>query len=70
MKLDIPQGGKIPLLSFVFEVRNELKKVSFPTRKQIIRMSTIVIGASVVVSLYLGLLDYTFINLLKFVLNR
>ena len=70
MKLDIPRGGKISLLSFLFEVRSELKKVTFPSRPKIIRLSIIVIGASIIVAIYLGALDYFFVRLLELVLNK
>ena len=70
MKLDIPRGGKISLLSFLFEVRSELKKDTFPSRPKIIRLSIIVIGASIIVAIYLGALDYFFVRLLELVLNK
>ncbi len=62
--------GKIRLLAFLSESKRELTKVTWPTRQQIIRLSTIVVVASVAVAIYLGVLDYLFTALLGFILKR
>ena len=43
---------------FLKEVQTELKKVTWPTREQAIRLTGIVVGVSLVVGLYIGVLDY------------
>ena len=43
---------------YVKETRAELKHVSWPTRKQAIMYTVLVIAVSVVVSAILGFLDY------------
>jgi len=57
------------IVTFLKEVRLEMKKVNWPTREETIKYTLIVIGISVVVAVYLGGLDVLFITLLeKFVL--
>ena len=62
--------GKISLLSFLTQVIDEIKKVTWPTRQQIIKLSTIVIVSSLVVALYVGTIDYIFIRLIGTILNK
>ena len=59
--------GNIPkkLASFLKEVRLEMKKVNWPTRKETIKYTLIVVGLSVVTAAFLGGLDAIF----QFVLN-
>lgn len=55
---------------FLKEVKQELKKVTWPTRQEAINHTLIVIGASLVVAAFLGGLDFLFSFLLnKFILN-
>ena len=57
------------IITFLKEVRLEMKKVNWPTREQTIRYTLIIIGVSVVIAIYLGGLDFIFNTLLnKFVL--
>jgi len=57
------------IITFLKEVRLEMKKVNWPTRKETIRYTLIVIGASATVAIFLGGLDFIFnILLTKFVL--
>ncbi len=70
MKKQTSLIGKIPLLSFFIEARDEIKKVTWPTRQQIIRLSAIVIIASLATGLYLGALDYIFTELLALIINN
>jgi len=53
------------IITFVKEARIELKKVNWPTKKQTINYTLLVIGVSVAVSIFLGSLDYLFGYLLK-----
>ena len=41
----------------------ELKQVVWPTRKQVIRLTIIVIAVSVATGIFIGALDYVFTNL-------
>lgn len=54
-----PDFGKNPL-DFFREVKAELTKVTWPNRAEVIRLTGVVIGASVLVGVYLGGLDYIF----------
>jgi len=51
---------------FLAEVREELAKVVWPTRNQTMRLTLIVLGVSLTVALYLGLVD----AILSAILNR
>ncbi len=57
------------IITFLKEVRLEMKKVNWPSRKEIIRYTLIVVGISAVVAIYLGGLDFLLVSLIeKFVL--
>jgi preprotein translocase subunit SecE len=44
-------------VEFLKEVRAELKKVSFPTREEVVATTIVVIVTSVVFAIYLGIAD-------------
>ncbi len=48
------------IVTFLKEVKVELKKVNWPTRKQTIKYTLIVIGVSLAVAVFLGGLDFLF----------
>ena len=50
--------GKIK--RYFLEVKEEMKKVSWPTRKKAVRDSAIVIGMSLATAAFLGSVDYLF----------
>lgn len=43
--------------NFAQSVLNELKKVTWPTKKETFRLTTIVIGISLIIALYIGIID-------------
>jgi len=47
------------------EVRAELRHVSWPSRRQTIVYTAVVIGISLAVAVYLGLLDFIFSGIIK-----
>ena len=53
---------------FLREVNVELKKVTWPTRKQTVGLSVVVIVLSLIVSLFLGLIDIGLSSLIRLVL--
>jgi len=53
---------------YVGESWAELKKVAWPTRETVIRLTLLVIGVSIVVGLYIFALDQVFNTLLEVVL--
>jgi len=48
------------ILTFIKEVRAELAKVNWPTKKQTFNYTILVVGVSIVVAIFLGGLDYFF----------
>jgi len=59
-----PRGG---ILRFFGEVISELKKVTWPTRQETIRLTLLVIAVSVAIGVVLGGLDLLFTRLLEFI---
>ncbi len=58
------------IVTFLKEVRLEMKKVNWPTREQTIKHTLIVIGVCVVVAAFLGGLDLLYTTLLnRFILQ-
>lgn len=55
-------------LQFFTETIRELKKVTWPSREQTVDMTLLVLGVSVVVGAYLGLLDALFQRVMGFIL--
>ncbi len=54
---------------FLKETRDELKKVVWPTRNEVIRLTGVVIIVSLIVGIYLGGLDYILTNLLTLIIK-
>jgi preprotein translocase subunit SecE len=50
---------------FLREARTELKKVKWPTRKELIASTAVVIVLVLVVSLFLGIVDFGLIKIIK-----
>ncbi|MBI5817339.1 MAG: preprotein translocase subunit SecE [Candidatus Yonathbacteria bacterium] len=53
------------LVEYLKETKAELKHVSWPTRKQAISFTVVVIAISIFTALFLGLFDTIFSTLLK-----
>jgi preprotein translocase subunit SecE len=49
------------------EVWSELKKVSWPTREQVRNLTVLVFAISVVIGLYITVLDRVFLGVLNFI---
>lgn len=63
------KGIPAKIITFLKEVRLEMKRVNWPTRAETFKYTLIVIGFSVAVAVFLGTLDFIFTTLLnKFVL--
>lgn len=52
------------IITFLKEVKVELSKVVWPSRKQTIRMTMAVIGISTAVAIFVGAVDYLLTKLL------
>lgn len=53
------------MLSYLKDVRAELAHVSWPSRRQTVMYTVVVIIVSVLTAAYLGILDFLFTELLK-----
>ena len=53
------------IISFFGEVKTEMKKVSWPTKKETIKNTTAVLGISFIVAVFLGGLDFVFAKILN-----
>jgi preprotein translocase subunit SecE len=54
---------------FLEEARAELKKVTWPTRKQTLASTSVVLIVVIVVSMYLGLVDFGLAKIIKVLLG-
>ncbi|MEK9178574.1 MAG: preprotein translocase subunit SecE, partial [Patescibacteria group bacterium] len=55
--------------TFIRETRDELKKVRWPTRADIIRLTSVVIIVSLIVGVFLGTLDYLLTKLTELLIR-
>ena len=53
------------LITFLKEVKTEMKKVNWPTKQETLRYTLIILAISVAVAAFLGGLDYIFSILLN-----
>lgn len=57
-------------VGFIGEVRDELKKVVWPTRAEVIRLTGVVIIVSLIVGLFLGGVDFLLTKLTEILITR
>lgn len=57
------------LINYVKSSVEEMKKVTWPTKKETYNYTLLVIGISVAIALFLGGLDYVFSNALKLLIK-
>lgn len=53
------------LVRYFYEAKEELEKVTWPSRKETVRSTLIVIGVSLGMAIFLGALDYGFSTALQ-----
>jgi len=58
----------VKLFEYIKQSKDELKKVVWPTKKEVIRNTLMVIGISLFVAVFLGLLDIALSYALKQIL--
>ena len=64
-------GGRIERARlFLSEVRNELKRVTWPSQKEVYATTVVVILTSLFFGLYLFAIDQVFFNLVQWILRR
>ena len=56
-------------LRLVGETISELRRVTWPTREETLRLTIMVISVSAVVGIFLGLVDLAFARLIDFILR-
>jgi preprotein translocase subunit SecE len=52
------------MFRFFGEVFAELRKVSWPTRQEATRLTILVLGLSITIGIFLGIVDYVFSRLM------
>ncbi|MBU1126759.1 MAG: preprotein translocase subunit SecE [Patescibacteria group bacterium] len=55
--------GSFKPIVFLNEVKSEMEKVSWPSKKQAVRLTAIVLAAIVVSSIFLGSFDLLFLKI-------
>jgi preprotein translocase subunit SecE len=68
--MNIVQKPVIFLIRFLKEVRIEMKKVSWLSRREVLNYTAVVILVSAVAGVYLGALDFAFSELVRILLTR
>ena len=64
-------GGRFERMRlFLSEVRNELKRVTWPSQKEVYATTVVVIATSVFFGLYLFALDQLLLTLFQWILRR
>ena len=53
------------IVEYLNGVKNELKKVKWPTRKEAVRLTIVVVALVFIFSAYIGVLDYIFTYLIR-----
>jgi preprotein translocase subunit SecE len=65
--MQLPAKPAVPTITspvqFIREVIAELKKVTWPTRAEVVKLTTVVIALSVIVGAFVGALDVTFLQI-------
>lgn len=56
-------------IAYFRETLDEMKKVIWPSREDVIRLTAIVIMISIIVGLYIGALDYIFALAMELILR-
>lgn len=59
----------LKVVQYIQEVKSELVKVSWPTQKQTKSKTLVVVIASLVIGLYIGLSDFLFQEVIKLVIK-
>lgn len=69
-KPNTPSIPKIAPVQFLNEVVAELKRVTWPTRDETIKLTAVVIAISVIVGAFIGGLDSLFVTIQKLLFKR
>jgi len=55
--------------NWVIGIIDELKKVSWPTKKETIRLTSVVIIISLIIGIYIGIIDILLVRVLEILTN-
>jgi preprotein translocase subunit SecE len=55
---------------FLSQVKTELKQVTWPTKADVVRLTTLVVAISLVVGAYIGVLDLFFTKLVELIIKK
>jgi len=61
---------KLRPILFLLEVKEEMERVVWPSRKEVVKLTLIVIGVSSIVGFFLGGIDFFLAKLTEFFLKR
>jgi len=56
-------------VNFLKETYDELKKVVWPTREEVVRLTLVVIAVSVIIGIYIGGIDYIFTKITELIVK-
>lgn len=72
--MQTPAKPAVPAIAnpvqFVREVITELKKVTWPTRAEVVKLTAVVIALSFIVGAFIGILDVTFLKIETILFRR
>ena len=68
LRPDFGERGR-GITQFLIDVRAELRKVVWPTREEIVKLTGLVVGISLVVGTFLGLIDFAFTKLFQLIVG-
>jgi preprotein translocase subunit SecE len=57
------------IVKYLKEVRAEIRKVTWPTREEVLRLTAIVLAVLAVSSAFLAIVDYAFSQLMRIVIQ-
>jgi preprotein translocase subunit SecE len=58
------------VVDYLKDVQIEMKKVIWPKKQEVIRLTLVVFAISGIVAAYVGVLDYVFTKSLEFVISK
>ncbi len=61
--------GNNRLVRYLRRVRTEVRKVTWPSRDEVVRMSTIVVIVLLVMSVFMAVIDYGFSWLMRLIIS-
>lgn len=72
--MQTPTKPAVPAIAnpvqFIQEVITELKKVTWPTRAEVVKLTAVVIALSLIVGAFIGILDITFLRIETLLFRR